>query len=134
MTRSPAHAGTDTDRPGALRALRVASTAAVVIIVLQGVTAGEILSRSRVAETLHFGGAFVVHLCTGLTALAAFLLARRRRVSWWPTGIAVAVFVVSFAQAAFGEFGVLSVHVPLAMLLLVGSVVVMAWSYARPRV
>ena len=76
MTRSPAHAATDTDRPGALRALRVASTAAVVIIVLQGVTAGEILSRSRVAETLHFGGAFVVHLCTGLTALAAFLLAR----------------------------------------------------------
>ena len=62
MTRSPAHAATDTDRPGALRALRVASTAAVVIIVLQGVTAGEILSRSRVAETLHFGGAFVVHL------------------------------------------------------------------------
>ena len=91
-------------------------------------------TRSRVAETLHFGGAFVVHLCTGLTALAAFLLARRRRVSWWPTGIAVAVFVVSFAQAAFGDYGVLSVHVPLAMLLLVGSVVVMAWSFARPQI
>jgi uncharacterized membrane protein len=114
--------------------LRVAATAAVVVIVLQGVTAGEILSRSRIAETLHFGGAFAVHICTGLTALAAFLLARRRQVSWWPTGIAVAVFVVSFAQAAFGEFGLLSVHVPLAMLLLVGSAVVMAWSYARPQV
>ena len=134
MTRSPAHAATDTDRPGALRALRVASTAAVVIIVLQGVTAGEILSRSRIAVTLHFGGAFAVHICTGLTALAAFLLARRRQVSWWPTGIAVAVFVVSFAQAAFGDLGLLAVHVPLAMLLLVGAVVVMAWSYARPQV
>ena len=134
MTRSPAHAATDTDRPGALRALRVASTAAVVVIVLQGVTAGEILSRSRIAVTLHFGGAFAVHICTGLTALAAFLLARRRQVSWWPTGIAVAVFVVGFAQAAFGDLGLLSVHVPLAMLLLVGSAVVMAWSYARPQV
>ena len=134
MTRSPAHAATDTDRPGALRALRVSATAAVVVIVLQGVTAGEILSRSRIAETLHFGGAFAVHICTGLTALAAFLLARRRRVSWWPTGIAVAVFVVSFAQAEFGDLGLLAVHVPLAMLLLVGSVVVMAWSYARPQV
>lgn len=134
MTRSPAHAATDTDRPGALRALRVAATAAVVVIVLQGVTAGEILSRSRIAVTLHFGGAFAVHICTGLTALAAFLLARRRQVSWWPTGIAVAVFVVSFAQAAFGDLGLLSVHVPLAMLLLVGSAVVMAWSYARPQV
>jgi hypothetical protein len=134
VTRSPAHAATDTDRPGALRALRVAATAAVVVIVLQGVTAGEILSRSRIAVTLHFGGAFAVHICTGLTALAAFLLARRRQVSWWPTGIAVAVFVVSFAQAAFGDLGLLSVHVPLAMLLLVGSAVVMAWSYARPQV
>ena len=58
----------------------------------------------------------------------------RDRVSWWPTGIAVAVFVVSFAQAAFGDLGLLAVHVPLAMLLLVGAVVVMAWSYARPQV
>jgi len=55
-------------------------------------------------------------------------------VSWWPTGIAVAVFAVSFAQAAFGDLGLLAVHVPLAMLLLVGAVVVMAWSYARPQV
>jgi hypothetical protein len=132
VTRSsPAHAATETERPVALRALRIAATAAVVVIVLQGVTAGEILSRSRVAETLHFGGAFAVHICTGLTAVAAFLLARGRRVSWWPTGVAVAVFVVSFAQAALGEAGLLSVHVPLAMLLLIGSVVVMVWSYAR---
>ena len=131
MTHSSA---TETARPVAQQVLRVVATASVVMIILQGVTAGEILSRSRIAETLHFGGAFAVHICTGLTALAAFLLARRRRVSWWPTGIAVAVFVVSFAQAAFGEFGLLSVHVPLAMLLLVGSVVVMAWSYARPQV
>ena len=134
MTRSAAHAATDTARPGALRALRVAATAAVVMIVLQGVTAGEILSRSRIAETLHFGGAFAVHLFTGLTALAAFLLARRRAVSWWPTGLAVAVFVVGFVQAALGDAGLLSVHVPLAMLMLVGAVVVMAWSYARPQI
>jgi uncharacterized membrane protein len=131
VTRSSA---TETASPTALRALRAAATAAVVMIVLQGVTAGEILSRSRVAETLHFGGAFAVHALTGLTAVAAFLVARRRRVSWWPTGIAVAVFVVSFAQAAFGEAGILSVHVPLAMVLLVGSVTVMAWSFARPSI
>ena len=44
-------------------------------------------------------------------------------MSWWPTGIAVAVFAAGFAQAAFGEAGMLAVHVPLAMLLLVGAVV-----------
>ena len=130
MTRTSA---TETASPTALRALRVAATASVVVIVLQGVTAGEILSRSRVADTLLFGGAFMVHLCTGLTALAAFLAARRRRVSRWPTALAVTVFVVSFAQAAFGDAGILSVHVPLAMLLLVGAATIMAWSFARPQ-
>jgi hypothetical protein len=47
--------------------------------------------------------------------------------------VAVAVFVAGFAQAAFGEAGILAVHVPLAMLLLVGAVLVMGWSYARLR-
>jgi len=133
VTRSPAHAATDTDRPGALRALRVASTAAVVIIVLQGVTAGEILSRSRVAVSLHFAGAFAVHAFTALTAVAAFVVMRQRRTSSWPTVVAAAVFVLGFVQAALGEAGILAVHVPLAMLLLVGAVLVMAWSFARTR-
>ena len=133
MTRSSATPRPTPTAPVALRALRVAATASVVMIVLQGVTAGEILSRSRVAETLHFGGrvrgapAHRAHGARRLPARAAppgVVVADR---------VAVGVFVVSFAQAAFGEAGLLAVHVPLAMLLLVGAVVVMAWSYARPR-
>jgi hypothetical protein len=123
----------ETARPAVLTVLRVVATASVVMIVLQGVSAGEILARSRVAVTLHFGGAFAVHLLTGLTALLAYLVARRRRTPRWPTAVAVAVFVVGFAQAALGDTGILAVHVPLAMLLLVGAVLVMGWSFARPR-
>jgi uncharacterized membrane protein HdeD (DUF308 family) len=80
---------------------------------------------------LHFNGAIVVHVVTGLTALVAFLVARRERGPWWPTVLAVVVFVVGFAQAAIGEAGMLAVHIPLAMLLLVGAATVMVWSF-RP--
>ena len=111
------------------RALRVVATLSVLMIVLQGVSAGEILSRNRAAEALHFDGAIVVHVLTGLTALVAFLVARRDRGTWWPTVLAVVVFVVGFIQAAIGEAGILAVHVPLAMLLLVGAATVMVWSF-----
>ena len=135
VTRSPAHAATDTDRPGALRALRVAATAAVVIIVLQGVTAGEILSRSRVAETLHFGGAFAVHMLhrahgagrlPGRAAAPGVVVAdrgrgRRLRREFRPGRVRRAR-------------GCSRCTCRSRMLLLVGAVVVMAWSYARPRV
>ena len=134
MTHSSA-AETTTSTAGATatRALRVVATLSVLMIVLQGVSAGEILSRNRSAESLHFGGAIVVHVLTGLTALVAVLIARRERGPWWPTAIAVVVFAVGFAQAAIGEAGILAVHVPLAMLLLVGAVTVMLWSFRGPR-
>lgn len=115
------------------RALRVVATLSVLMFVLQGATAGEILSRSRSALALHFGGAIVVHVLTGLTVLVAFLLARRERGPWWPTALAAVVFVFGFVQAALGEAGLLAVHIPLAMVLLVGAVTVMVWSFRRTR-
>jgi F0F1-type ATP synthase epsilon subunit len=36
-------------------------------------------------------------------------------------------------QAAVGEAGILAIHIPLAMLLLVGSVTVMLWSFWPTR-
>ena len=134
MTRSSAaEAVASTASATATRALRVAATLSVLMIVLQGVSAGEILSRNRSAVALHFDGAIVVHVLTGLTALVAILVARRERGPWWPTALAVVVFVVGFVQAALGEAGILAVHVPLAMLLLVGAVTVMLWSFRRTR-
>ena len=114
-------------------ALRIVATLTVVFIVLQGVTAGGILSRVRVAQSLHFGGAIAVHVLTGLTAVAAFLITRQRQAPWWPTVLAALVFVVGFVQATVGEAGILLVHVPLAMVLLVGAVTVMVWSFTATR-
>ncbi len=113
--------------------LRIASALSVVFIVLQGVTAGEILSRSRTALLLHAGGAIVVHVLTGLTVIAAFLVMRQASGPRWPLVLAVVVFIVGFIQAALGDAGILAVHVPLAMLLLIGAVMVMLSSFWRAR-
>jgi hypothetical protein len=133
MTHSHAATETATATSTAARALRVVSTLAVVFIVLQGVTAGEILSRSKVALSLHFTGAIVVHVFTGLTLIAAFLVMRQGSAPRWPTVLSVVVFIVGFVQAAVGEAGILAVHVPLAMLLLVGAVAVMLSSFWPTR-
>jgi hypothetical protein len=135
MTHSHA-AETDVSTASATwtRALQVLATLSVLMIVLQGASAGLILSRNRSAEALHFNGAIVVHVLTGLTALVAVLVARREGGPWWPAALAVVVFAVGFVQAAIGEAGILAVHVPLAMLLLVAAVLVMTWSFRRsPR-
>jgi hypothetical protein len=133
MTRpSPTETAT-TAGVGALRALRVVATLSVLFIIVQGVTAGEILSRSKVAVSLHYDGAFVVHALTALTAIAAFLVMRQRGGPWWPTVVSLVIFVVTFVQAAVGNAGILSVHVPLAMVLLVGAVLVMGWSFTRTQ-
>jgi hypothetical protein len=133
MTHSSARETASTASATLTRALSVVSTLSVLMFVLQGVTAGQILSRNRAAEALHFDGAIVVHVLTGLTALVAILVARRERAAWWPAAVAVVVFIFGFVQAALGDAGILSVHVPLAMLLLVGAAAVMVWSIRRLR-
>lgn len=133
MTRSSTAEGAALAPSALTRALQVASTLSVLSIVVQGVTAGEILARSRSALVLHATGAIVLHVLTGLTVVAAFLVLRRDGGARWPTAIAAVVFVVGFVQAALGDAGVLAVHVPLALLLLVGAVVVAVSSFSRRR-
>jgi len=116
-----------------LAALRVTAALAVLIIVVQGVTAGEILARSSTAEMLHSLGAYGVHVFTGLAMIAAVLVVRATGARPWPAVLAAAVFVVTFLQAALGSGGVMAVHVPLAMVLLVGSAWLLVWSFTGTR-
>jgi hypothetical protein len=126
-------AATRTAPSGLVIALRVTSVLAVLILVGQGVTAGEILGQSRSAEMLHSLGAYGVHVFTGLTMIAAVFVVRASGGRQWPAVLAAAVFVVTFLQAALGSSGVMVVHVPLAMVLLAGSVWVLVWSFAGTR-
>ncbi|MCE3552138.1 hypothetical protein LWC33_11785 [Pseudonocardia sp. RS11V-5] len=130
MTRLHAATATST---AAVTLLRVLAALSVLMIVVQGVTAGAIISRDRSALMLHYGGAIVVHVLTGLTAIAAILVVRGRGGPWWPAIVASALFLVTFLQAGLGDAGVMTVHVPLAMVCLVGAVSVLMWSLVAGR-
>ena len=111
----------------ALRSLAVAS---VAVLAWQFVTAAGLLTGGDVGP--HGTGAIVLHVVTGLTTLAAVWLGAVRG-PWWPAVLAAAVFAFTFVQASFGEISGLSVHVPGAMALTVGSVWLAAWGFLRLR-
>ena len=114
-----------------LRAVQVTAVLALLNLVLQYVTAGQILPRGGPAFGVHATGAIVLHVVTGALALTAILYARAERGPWWPPVVAALVFVCSFVQAWFGDEGNLKAHVPGAMVLTVGIVWLTAWSFTR---
>jgi hypothetical protein len=116
---------------GLLRAVQVTAVLAVLNLVLQYVTAGQILPRGGPAISVHATGAVVLHVVTGVLALATILYARARRGPWWPPVVAVLVFVCTVVQAYFGDEGNLKAHVPGALVLTVGIVWLTAWSFTR---
>jgi hypothetical protein len=120
--RSAAHVS------GVLRTLQVAAALTVLCILVQGVTAGQLLSQNEGALSLHGNGAIVMHVLTAVATIAAFLHWRATRGPLWPTVLSAVVFVGSFVQGYVGEAGVMSVHVPLAMLLSGCAVAVLVWS------
>lgn len=112
-------------------ALRSLAVATVVVLGWQFVTAAGLFTGGDAGP--HGTGAIVLHVVTGLTALAAGWLGGVRGGPWWPTVVAAAVFAFTFVQASFGDLAGLVVHVPGAMALTVGSVWVAAWSFLRLR-
>lgn len=122
---------TSSPSSGALRALRTSATVTVLVLAYQFVTAGQILSHNRSAGEFHGGGAIVLHVVAGVTTLAAAAHWRLRGAPAWPAVLAALVFVLSFAQAYFGEHRALWLHVPGALMLTVGAVAVTAWSFTR---
>ena len=115
--------------PAMLVTLRVTAVLTVVLLLWQFVTAGGFVGQpgGEAAESAHATGAIVLHVLSGLTTVAAALL-WRGGASLWPTVVAALVFALSFVQAYVGSHGPLLVHVPGAMILTIGAVLVAAWS------
>jgi hypothetical protein len=118
---------------GPATALRATSVLAVLAILWQGATAGELLMRDRAFLELHQIGAIAVHVLTGLVAVAAFLLWRETRGPRWPLVVSVLVFAASFVQAALGDDATMWAHVPGALVLMLGAGAVLVWAFvSRP--
>lgn len=109
---------------------RVGAMASLVVLLWQFVTAGEIVGRHG-GGALHYVGAIVLHVVTGLTFLIAVAGWRLRGHPVWVTVTAAVVFVLTFVQATVGEDHLFTVHVPGAMILTVGVMILAVWSF-RP--
>ena len=112
-----------------LTTVRVLAVLTVVNLLWQFVTAGELFPRGG-PEELHSAGAILLHVLSGLTAIAALAYWRLRGAPLWPGVLAAVVFVLTFVQAYFGDRSTLYIHVPGAMILTLGAVWVAAWSFS----
>ena len=123
----------DTPVPGlrsTIRPVQAAAALSLLVLLWQFLSAGQLLSG---ADALggHGIGAIVLHVATGLLLLTTALHGRRTRV-WWPTALAGVVFLLTFVQAALGSSGAMATHVPLAMVLTVGTVWLAVWAFRTP--
>lgn len=131
MAHAPARSSAGTAAP--LRAVRAAAVLTVLELLWQFATAGQMVGpvQDRGTRELHESGALVLHLLTALLAVAAIWLWRSRGAPAWPAVLSVVVFALSFVQAYLGDEETLWLHVPGALILTLGSVWVLAWSFTR---
>jgi hypothetical protein len=113
-----------------LRPVQAAAVLSVLVLFWQFLSAGRVLVGED-ALGGHGAGAIALHVSTGLLLGATVLHGRRTRV-WWPAALAAAVFVLTFVQAALGSSGSIATHVPLALVVTVGTVWLAAWSFRAP--
>lgn len=104
-----------------LRALQVFAGLAVLNVLFQYVTAGQLFPSGGPGE-LHAAGAIVLHVLSGVAAISAFFLWRQNRITLGLAALAAVVFAFTFVQAAIGGYESLYIHVPGAMLLTAGVV------------
>lgn len=102
-----------------LRVFQIFTALAVLVVLFQFVTAGQLFPDGG-PEGAHAAGAIVLHVVSGIAAIAAFLLWRGKAIGTGLLVLAVAVFGFGFLQAAMGGRSSLYVHVPGAMLLTAG--------------
>jgi uncharacterized membrane protein len=110
-----------------VRAVQAAAVLSVLALLWQFATAGRILAGSAATDA-HGAGAIALHVTTGLLVVATLLHARAGGTRW-PVVVAALVFVATFVQAALGDAGKMSAHVPGAFVIVVGTVWVTAWAF-----
>ncbi|MGJ6961311.1 hypothetical protein ACSDR0_05320 [Streptosporangium sp. G11] len=100
----------------------------MLVIVLQGLTAGQLLGGVTGALSLHGTGALPVHALGLVQLVTAVLLWRPGRGPGWPALASLALFVGGFAQSMTGGGGITVIHVPLALGLIALTVAMLTWA------
>ncbi|MDP9867130.1 MULTISPECIES: hypothetical protein [Streptosporangium] len=105
--------------------LRAVSALYGVAVLVQAVTAGQLLSGG--AAGAHGAGAAAVHLLGLAQLVVAVLLWRPGRGPGRPALASLVLLLAGFAQSALGGAGGTALHVPLGMALFGGVVAMTVW-------
>lgn len=124
-----------TERVGAaVVVFRVVTVLHAVQTVGQAIAAGAVLQASTIGLIVHQAGAAALWLVALVQVGAAVVAWRPGRLPAWPIAVSVGLVVAETAQVAVGATGVLAVHVPLGVVIVVTAVGLAAWALrARPR-
>ncbi|MEU6998347.1 hypothetical protein [Nonomuraea sp. NPDC046570] len=114
---------------GVQTAFKVLVTLAAVAVLVQAVTAGQLMSGA--AGGAHGMGSTAVHVLGLLQLIAAVLIWRPGRGPGWPALASLVALLLGFVQSAMGGSGVISVHVPLGMALFGLTVWLTVWAWTR---
>ena len=126
MTRT--HAAPETARSaGTIQPVQVTAVLTVLSLLWQWLRAGRLLSQSDALDA-HGAGAIVLHVVAALLVVATAVHARAGGARW-PVVVSAAVLLAGFAQAAIGDAGNMTAHVPGALVLTAGTVWVTAWAF-----
>ena len=116
--------------PATLPILRITAVLAVLSILWQAYSASNVIVAGGAALGPHEIGAVVAHVTTGLLAFGAALHSWTTRGPVWPAALSAVVFVATFVEASLGHEVTLWAHVPLAMLITIGTTTVLVRSWA----
>ena len=131
MSAEPMSRSAPTPSPVVVGGVRVAAVLAVLSILWQGYSASSVINVGDPALGPHETGAVIAHVVTGLLAIATAVHWWTTRRAVWPVVASVVVFAATFVEASLGHKRSLWVHVPLAMLIMLGVGAVMFWAFSR---
>jgi hypothetical protein len=125
----PTHA---TTKPGNLMLLRAATTVQTVVVFVQAITAGVLLS-ARGHGAPHSAGAYTLFVVTVLHLVVAIVTWRPGGGSPRPILYAAGFLGLTLAQVALGIAHVKTLHIPLGVLMFGLSVLQLVWIWSGRR-
>ncbi|MEV5888896.1 hypothetical protein [Nonomuraea fuscirosea] len=114
---------------GYATAFKVVTALSTLSVLVQAVTAGQLLSGG--AAGAHGMGATAVHALALAQLVVAMLLWRPARGPGWPALVSLVVLLLGFVQSMLGGSGAVAAHVPLGMALFGLSVWLLVWALRR---
>lgn len=121
-----------TTKPGNLMLLRAATTVQTVVVFVQAITAGLLLS-ARGHGAPHSAGAYTLFGVTVLHVIIAIMTWRPGGGSPRPILYAAGFLVLTLAQVALGIAHVKTLHIPLGVLMFGLSVLQLVWIWSGRR-